>query len=434
MKRQSLLSKFNSLIRQVSSTDKSDHDKRAKLEDAESIADQVISAIDQLVTSAEGDADFESTVLTELVQAATAVSETGTPDVLILLREQIVSLSKSVTDIGNDKVSQWNHAVRNLELGDAYKEFAIRAKAETAFDYHFNWFTQAVGSDPDDLAALRGLGVAYNRLGNLYLESGRLIDAEQVYKNELGVSKKLVSREPDDFIFRREFGVAYMLLSELYVQTERLSESEAAAVEALDVFTQLVERDPANTQFRSDLASASGLLGEIRLKSGRLSEAEEAFDRCHRISQQILQIEPGNRRHQVDFCKSCEGLGKVYLQTNRHDQAKEVFSKGFDLARQLVEHDPYRPQTQLIFAISQWNLSRVSDKGESERLEDAAWELMVKERERDAYFFRRAKEAEDALRASIEARNAPKTKPKKRKRTTVAKKKKSVRRKKSGPQ
>ncbi|MBI5628187.1 MAG: tetratricopeptide repeat protein, partial [Candidatus Rokubacteria bacterium] len=199
-------------------------------------------------------------------------------------------------------------------------------------------FRNALGVDPDFVAALHPLGLAYTRKAWYFDAVRELSRARRVAPDSLPIATDLgralveigawaEAAEQADFILSRQPDNPHAL----YIRAAALLGSGKAA-EALAV----VERAPTT----GPLSDLEATRGEALLSLGRLDEAERAF-------RAAVGRNPGD-------AKSLSGLGAVSLERKDYPAAVALYEQGKKI-------EPEQPRIRLGLAVARARLGKLSD-------------------------------------------------------------------------
>jgi tetratricopeptide (TPR) repeat protein len=191
-----------------------------------------------------------------------------------------------------------------------------------------------------DTAALSGLSLSYNQIGDLARRSGRSDRAGQLYRMCLDIRRDLVRRHPADVHLARELSISYNKLGDLAHRTSQTPRALELYGLGRQLRERLVRENPGNLALQSDLAGSYGRLADVAAETGERSQADVLYRERHEICARLVLQEPGNPGYNRDLSLSYDKLGDLATEEHRSPQAKTHYEAGLAIRERLRDRAP----------------------------------------------------------------------------------------------
>jgi non-specific serine/threonine protein kinase/serine/threonine-protein kinase len=155
------------------------------------------------------------------------------------------------------------------------------------------------GTAPDDLANIRQLGVAYQKLGNTlgnpnYPNVGDLPGALENLEKAHAIFSSATKAHPSNAMVRRNLAVINSNTADVLSAMNRSGDALARQREAEAAFKALADADPSNVAARNDVAISLSKIAEMLDATGRSREAIVEYQRALEIHQSLAAADPEN--------------------------------------------------------------------------------------------------------------------------------------------
>ena len=294
-------------------------------------------------------------------------------------------------------------SLSHMRLGDVYIELNQREKALAAYEAALAIAQRLALDDPKNSEVQRELSFAHNRLGNVYLQLNELEKALAAFEADFAIAQRLAEADPNYAQVHRDLWIAHTGMGNANYQLNQLEKAMVAYEAALAIAQRLALEDPKNSQGQLDLSRSHTRLGDAYLKLNQREKALAAYEAALAIAKRLADDNPKSTEAQLDLSISHIGFGDVYVQLNQREKAMATYESAYKILRELVSADPSFSKSQLRFAETQWKLCRVTrDRVAKARLQKSAWEILVREREQNSYFYPEIAEVEKKLQSLMQ--------------------------------
>jgi non-specific serine/threonine protein kinase/serine/threonine-protein kinase len=152
---------------------------------------------------------------------------------------------------------------------------------------------------PDDLANVRQLGIAYQKLGNTlgnpnYPNVGDLPAALEHLEKAHAIFSSATTTHPSNAMVRRNLAVINSNTADVLSAMNRSGAALARQREAEAAFKALADADPSNVAARNDVAISLSKIAEMLDAAGRSKEAIIEYERALEIHQALAAADPEN--------------------------------------------------------------------------------------------------------------------------------------------
>ncbi len=196
------------------------------------------------------------------------------------------------------------------------------------------YLKQALAIDPENGAALNGLGNVYLDRANIARDIGDMLETqsllEQAETNFTGASRSLVHEiEHGRFIAQTNLGEAKLVRADIARQAGRLDDAEEQYRSAERLFNSSQRAMPQYPFNMTGIGRAYNGLREVSLKRGDDSSASAAFQRSEQKYKEAIELH-------ADMGVAYVGLGNLYKNLGRKQEAIASFKR----ATQVRPEDP----------------------------------------------------------------------------------------------
>ncbi len=187
---------------------------------------------------------------------------------------------------------------------------------------------------PDNLSAVRDLGVSLLNLGDSLRYMKKPYEAIDLLQEALQLSRELAKKEPEPFLRFVPYTLTSLALP--LRQIGRYAEAEKAYLEAVVMHRELSEKTPE--VFLRYFAWSLNDFAILLKQTGRESEAEKEFREALRIHREIAAQSPD--RYDALVSWNLNNLAVLFKQTGRISLAEETYGEALDIARKIAQRAP----------------------------------------------------------------------------------------------
>lgn len=316
-----------------------------------------------------------------------------------------------------DGRAQRELCMAHIRLGDINLQLNRREKSLAEYQTAFTIAQQLATAEPKNKQAQRELSIVYNKLGDIYLQLNQREKALSAYNMDFRIAQRLAQEDPDSVEAQRDLAISHTNLGDVYLSLKQYEKALSNYESAHEIRQRLADDDPKNSRFQQELADSYVSLGDIYLRISRPSRALSAYEEALRIRQYLSKAEPDNRQLDRDVALAIKKVGDAYTRLRQTDKAREAYQRSLEILEPLVQADPEYSVRQLQLAEVQAKLSQlVESPAEQQKLQENAWNILVRERERNAYFYPEIADVERDLRRQFgrKARRLPRKTVKKK--------------------
>ncbi len=209
---------------------------------------------------------------------------------------------------------------------------------------------------PTEVANLRQLGVAYQKLSNAlgnpnYPNVGDYQGALVHIQKSAKVFRDAIAAHPTNALFRRLLAVANSNTADVLQALKRPEDALASQRMALAEFQALAAADPSNAAASNDVAISQSKVAEMLDASGHSQEAVREFERALATHQSLSANDPQNDSLKLEVASDYNRLATVQAKLNdrasigNHDRAVAM-------ARALGDANPANVELRIAVALA----------------------------------------------------------------------------------
>ncbi len=239
---------------------------------------------------------------------------------------------------------------------------------------------------PDDLANVRQLGVAYQKLGNTLGNPnapnigdyrGGLAALERSSAIFLDASAKY----PTNAMLRRNHAVAESNAADVLVAMKRFDEALARERRSLAVYEAQAKADPTNAAAQNDLAIAYSKIAQLLDAIGKTAEGLDEQQRATEIHRRLSAADPNSSDMKQELASDFNREATLQAKLTMREPALANHARAVDMSRELSAANPTdyelrfalalalagRGDAWLLFAEAPHSPSRTADLAAAER-------------------------------------------------------------------
>ena len=209
---------------------------------------------------------------------------------------------------------------------------------------------------PDDVANIRQLGVAHQKLGNSlgnpnYPNVGDHTAALEQLEKSADVFRRGLGVHPLNGTFRRNLAVVNSNTADVLLALSRRDEALARQREARTEFQALADADPSNVAARNDLAISLSKIAEMLDADGRSAEAVREYEAALDIHLKLATADPHNATWKLELASDYNRLATVQAKRGERDAALGNHSRAVEMTRELRAANPENVELSVAVAL-----------------------------------------------------------------------------------
>jgi tetratricopeptide (TPR) repeat protein len=229
----------------------------------------------------------------------------------------------------------------------------------------------------------RELATSHNHIGVLLIETGKPEEALTVFRKALGICQKLADTNPAVTEFQLGLAFIHDNIGALFYDTGKPEEAVLSQRKALAIFQKLVDGNPAITELQYHLAMSLMNIGNSLSRTGNPEEAMERQRKALAIYEKLSNANPMVPEYQRFLAEVHHNLSWLLARQKRFAEAFTHVDAGLAFLRKLAEADPNNTQYANLLGHSHesrgWALVRTGQPSEAAAELRRAVELWDKE-------------------------------------------------------
>ena len=211
---------------------------------------------------------------------------------------------------------------------------------------------------PDDLANVRQLGVAYQKLGNTlgnpnYPNVGDLPGALENLQKAHAIFSDATKTHPSNAMVRRNLAVINSNTADVLSAMNRPDEALARQREAQAAFQALADADPSNAAARNDVAISLSKIAEMLDSAGRSKEAIVEYRRALEIHQALAAADPENDTARLEVASDHNRLATAQAKLGLRAASLANHDRAVEMSRALRNANPKNVELTVAVALAQ---------------------------------------------------------------------------------
>lgn len=209
---------------------------------------------------------------------------------------------------------------------------------------------------PDDVANIRQLGVAYQKLGNSlgnpnYPNIGDPAGALEQLEKSADVFRRGLAAHSSNAMFRRNLAVVNSNTADVLLALNRRDEALARQRAAQAEFQALADADPSNVAARNDLAISLSKIAEMLDAAGRRADAVREYEAALDIHLKLASADPRNAAWKLELASDYNRLATVQAKRGDRDAALANHSRAVEMTRELRAANPENVELSVAVAL-----------------------------------------------------------------------------------
>jgi tetratricopeptide (TPR) repeat protein/tRNA A-37 threonylcarbamoyl transferase component Bud32 len=263
-------------------------------------------------------------------------------EVLVLLKESLITMSKGVQQLG---ITNFGQAFSYQQLGDLLANLGAKQEALRAYQHSYDLIKRVADAEPDNDLARGNLGVMLLRLGDVALESEgdawkartRFTTAHDLHQEILRRPRSGYFKEVDA---RRILSHDDVALGRVLVALGQSGEARAHFAAALKFRQTWSDADPANVAARSYITESRMWLGTAASNVGDEKAMQEHFGEAMRLCRDLTRKYPKSFSFKADLADIQGAWGDALLRLGKLEEADKLFQDALENLQRVIDHSP----------------------------------------------------------------------------------------------
>jgi non-specific serine/threonine protein kinase/serine/threonine-protein kinase len=314
--------------------------------------------LESLGAASSPDASLRRELATAYLRLSEVLSSTGdTSDALsfakqgLALQTQGGSVSVLPADAQREVVAGYTRVGDLLSnTGDTRGALEHRRRAVAMME-------ALTASAPNEIANLRQLAIAYQKLGNNlgnpnYPNVGDFDGAFAELEKSTAVLERANGLYPNNAMFQKNLAVINSNAADVMLALKRPDEALVRQQRALASFETLAAADPSNVVARNDLAISVYKIAEMMDARGNAAEAVRQYQRALSIHQALMNADPANDAYKLEVASDYSSLGVTQAKRGERHASIANHSRAVDMVRELSRNNPSNAELRLSIALA----------------------------------------------------------------------------------
>jgi tetratricopeptide (TPR) repeat protein len=211
---------------------------------------------------------------------------------------------------------------------------------------------------PLDLANIRQLGVAYQKLGNTLGNPnapnvGDTAGALAALERSAEIFRSASAQFPDNATFRRNHAVAESNIADVLFAMKRVDEALAREQRSLAVYEAQAAADPANAAAQNDLAIGYSKMAQILHATGKYAEGLASQRRATEIHRRLVAADPGSSDMKQELASDYNREATLQAALGMREVSLANHGRAVDISRELSAANPTDYELRFALALAQ---------------------------------------------------------------------------------
>jgi non-specific serine/threonine protein kinase/serine/threonine-protein kinase len=211
--------------------------------------------------------------------------------------------------------------------------------------------------DPDDVATIRQLGVAYSKLGNQlgnpnYPNVGDHAGALAQLERSADTFEKALRTHPTNGVFQRNLAIAQSNIADVLTALKRPADALARQRRALAAFEALAAADPANVTARNNVAIGFSKIAEMMDATGDSAGAVREFERALAIHLAMASADPANHSLTLEVASDYNRLATSQAKLGMREASLSNHTRAVTMARDLQQRNPANVELRVALGLA----------------------------------------------------------------------------------
>ena len=252
---------------------------------------------------------------------------------------------ESLRKLTNSLLFEFHDSIENLPGSTAAREIVVRRALE--------YLEQIEAESPNDMATLRDLAAAYERLGRILAEEGHphlggtgaFQQAKNLYDKALAIRQRLAAEHPGDSNLQLELVATMLNVARIDEQFGDLDRALALQQRRLEIEKQLAATHDSEDLRYNIAASLSGI-GELKLWLGDYDSALDYERQSLIVNQALLNANPTSLRLLRGVWRSRGWTAMVLRFDRKFAEGAAESRNALAISEQLAARDPNNSEYQ----------------------------------------------------------------------------------------
>ena len=322
-----------------------------------------VAIYEALAASGVTDPAMRRELGTAYVRLSEILSSTGeTGDALTLARKGL-ALQKETTEVSASHAAVPPEVRRELAATYSRVGDLLSATGDTPGALEHRRLALAImqtvaATAPGDLANVRQLGVAYQKLGNTlgnpnYPNVGDQAGALDNLQKAHAIFSDATRTHPSNAMVRRNLAVINSNTADVLSAMNRRDEALARQREAQAAFQALADADPSNVAARNDVAISVSKIAEMLDASGKTAQSLAEYERALQIHQALAAADPANDSVKLEVASDHNRLATAQAKLGMRAASLANHDRAVAMSRELRAANPKNVELTVAVALAQ---------------------------------------------------------------------------------
>jgi serine/threonine protein kinase/tetratricopeptide (TPR) repeat protein len=198
---------------------------------------------------------------------------------------------------------------------------------------------------PDDVANIRQLGVANQKLGNTLGNPnapnvGDHAGGLAALERSSEIFRNASAKYPSNAMFRRNHAVAESNAADILFAMQRVDEALARERKSLAVYEAQAKADPTNAAAQNDLAIGHSKMAQLLDATGKTAEGLAEQQRATDIHRRLVAADPQSSDMRQELASDHNREGTLQAKLGMREPALTNHTRAVDISRDLTEANP----------------------------------------------------------------------------------------------
>jgi tetratricopeptide (TPR) repeat protein len=215
----------------------------------------------------------------------------------------------------------------------------------------------ASAAAPDDLAGIRQLGVAYQKLGNTLGNPnapniGDHAGALAALERSSEVFRNASVTYPNNAMFRRNHAIAESNAADVLFAMKRFDEALARERRSLAVYEAQAKADPANAAAQNDLAIGYSKIGQLLEAMGNTAGGLAEQQRATDIHRRLVAADPNSSDMKQQLASDHNREATLQAKLGKREASLANHARAVEMSRELTGANPTDYELRFALALA----------------------------------------------------------------------------------
>ncbi len=202
-----------------------------------------------------------------------------------------------------------------------------------------------IAAAPDDVANIRQLGVAYQKLGNTLGNPnapniGDHAGALAALERSSEIFRNASAKYPSNAMFRRNHAVAESNAADILFAMKRVDEALARERRSLAVYEAQAKADPTNAAAQNDLAIGYSKIAQLLEAIGKPAEGLAEQQRATDIHRRLVAADPHSSDMKQELASDHNREATLQAKLGMREPSLANHARAVDISRELTAANP----------------------------------------------------------------------------------------------